>query len=76
VQVRAEREFILENYFASKSNAAVREAFSDEYRDKKVPNKTTVQRLVTFRDTAVSVCLGEGDGCLLQADLYVRRNTN
>jgi hypothetical protein len=44
-------------YFASKSFVAVREAFSNAYPDKEVPNKTTVHRLVTiFRDTG-SVCL-------------------
>jgi hypothetical protein len=49
--------FILEHYFASKSFAAVREAFSNAYPDKEVPNKTTIHRLVTtFRDTE-SVCL-------------------
>jgi hypothetical protein len=54
---RAERVFILEHYFASKSFSAVREAFSNAYPDKEVPNKTTVHRLVTkFRDTG-SVCL-------------------
>jgi hypothetical protein len=54
---RAERVLILENYFASKSFAAVREAFSNAYPDKEVPNKVTIQRLVTeFRDTG-SVCV-------------------
>jgi hypothetical protein len=53
----AERLLIPELYFASKSFAAVREAFSNAYPDKEVPNKTTVHRLVTkFRDTG-SVCL-------------------
>jgi hypothetical protein len=42
-----EHGFILEHYFASKSFAAVREAFSNAYPDKEVPNKTTIQRLVT-----------------------------
>jgi hypothetical protein len=52
VYSRAERVFILEHYFASKSFAAVREAFSNAYPDKEVPNKTTIHRLVTkFRDT-------------------------
>jgi hypothetical protein len=37
--LRAERVFILEHYFASKSFAAVREAFSNAYPDKDVPNK-------------------------------------
>jgi hypothetical protein len=48
--------FIPEHYFASKSFAAIREAFSNAYPDKEVPNKTTIHRLVTkFRDTK-SVC--------------------
>jgi hypothetical protein len=56
VYSKAERVFILEHYFTSKSFAAVREAFSNAYPDKEVPNKTTVERLVTkFRDTG-SVC--------------------
>jgi hypothetical protein len=43
--------FVLEHYFASKSFAAVREAFSNAYPDKEVPNKTTLQLLGTkFRD--------------------------
>jgi hypothetical protein len=51
---RAERVFILEHYFTSKSSAAVREKFGNA--DKEVPNKT-IQRLVTtFRGTG-SVCL-------------------
>jgi hypothetical protein len=56
VYSRAERVFILENYFTSKLFAAVREAFSDVYPDKEVPNKTKIHRLVTkFRDTG-SIC--------------------
>jgi hypothetical protein len=56
VYSRAERVFIIEHHFASKSFAAVREAFSNAYPDKEVPNKTTVYRLVTkFRDPG-SVC--------------------
>jgi hypothetical protein len=56
VYSRAERVFILEHYFGSKSFAAVREASSNAYLDKQEPNKTKVHRLVTkFRDTA-SVC--------------------
>jgi hypothetical protein len=52
-----ERVFILEHYFASKSFAAVREAFSNVYPDREVPNETTVHRLITkFRDTG-SVCV-------------------
>jgi hypothetical protein len=47
-----ERVFILENFLVLKSFASVREAFSNAYPDKKVPNKTTIHRLVTkFRDT-------------------------
>jgi hypothetical protein len=57
VYSRAERVFILEHYFASKSFAAVREAFRNAYPDKEVPNKATIHRLVTkFRDTG-NVCL-------------------
>jgi hypothetical protein len=56
VYSRAERVFIVEHYFASKSFAAVREAFSNACPDKGPPNKTTIHRLVTkFRDTG-SVC--------------------
>jgi hypothetical protein len=40
VYLRAEHVFILEHYFASKLSAAVREAFSNAYPDKEVPNKT------------------------------------
>jgi hypothetical protein len=57
VYSRAERVFILEHYFASKSFAAIRKAFSNAYPDKEVPNKTTIHQLVTiFRDTEVFVC--------------------
>jgi hypothetical protein len=57
VYSRAECVIIHERYFASKSFAAVCEAFSIVYPDNEVPNKTTKHRLVTkFRDT-VSVCL-------------------
>jgi hypothetical protein len=46
--------FIFEYYFTSKSFDAVREAFSNAYPDKDVPNKTTIHRLVTkFRWTFV-----------------------
>jgi hypothetical protein len=44
---RAERVFILENLFASKSSADVRKVFGNAYPDKEVLNKTTIQRLVT-----------------------------
>jgi hypothetical protein len=57
VYPQEERVFIPEHYFASKSFAAVREAFINAYPDKEVPNKTTIHVLVTkFRD-AGSVCL-------------------
>jgi hypothetical protein len=38
---------IYEHYFASKSFAVVREAFSKVYHDKTVPIKTTLRRLLT-----------------------------
>jgi hypothetical protein len=47
VYSQAERVFILEHYFASKSSAAVREAFGNAHPDKEVPNKTAIHRLVT-----------------------------
>jgi hypothetical protein len=44
--------FVLEHYFVLKSFVAVREAFSNAYPDKEVPNETTIHRLVTkLRDT-------------------------
>jgi hypothetical protein len=49
--------FILEYYFASKFFAAIREAFSNAYPDKELPNKTTIHRRETkFR---VYACLGK-----------------
>jgi hypothetical protein len=39
---RAERVFILEHYFQSKSFAAVREAFSNVYPEKEAPHETTI----------------------------------
>jgi hypothetical protein len=49
VNSRTERVFILEHYFTSKSFAVVREASSNAYRGKEVPNKTTIHQLaVTF----------------------------
>jgi hypothetical protein len=57
VYLRTEHVFILERFFASKSFAAVREAFSSVYPDKEVPNKTTVQRRVTAIRDSGSVCL-------------------
>jgi hypothetical protein len=57
VYSQAEHVFILEHYLASKSFAAVREAFSNVYPDNEVWNKTTTHRLVTkIRDTG-SVCV-------------------
>jgi hypothetical protein len=53
---RAERVFILEHYFTSKSFAAVREAFSNVYPDKKVPNKTVTHMVTYFRMQEVFVC--------------------
>jgi hypothetical protein len=49
------RTYSLSNiYFASKSFAAVREALAMRILpDKEVPNKTTIHRLVTFRNTEV-----------------------
>jgi hypothetical protein len=47
--------FILEHYFASKSCAAVREAFSNAYPDKELPNKTIHLLVTKFRGTG-SVC--------------------
>jgi hypothetical protein len=48
--------FNLEYYFASKSFAAVREAFGSAYPDREMPNKATIQRLVTtFWDREVFV---------------------
>jgi hypothetical protein len=46
---------ILEHYFASKSFAAVREAFSSAYPGKEVLNKTTIHQLVT--KSRVDACL-------------------
>jgi hypothetical protein len=57
VYLRAESVLFLAHYFASKSCAAVSEAFSSTYPDREVPKKTTIHRLLTkFRDTG-SVCL-------------------
>jgi hypothetical protein len=61
---RAKRVFILENYFASKSSAAGREAFANSCPDTEVRSKKTAHRLVTkFRETG-SVC-GSKDVLLL-----------
>jgi hypothetical protein len=51
VYSRAERVFILEHIFASKSFAAVRESFSNAHPDKEVPNTTMHQLITEFRDT-------------------------
>jgi hypothetical protein len=40
--------FILEHYFAYESSAVVREAFNNAYPDNKIPNNTTIHRLVTI----------------------------
>jgi hypothetical protein len=48
--------FVLEHYLASKSSAAVREAFSNAYPDEEVPNKTIHKVVTKFRNTG-SVCL-------------------
>jgi hypothetical protein len=56
VYSRAERVFILEHNFASKSFAAVREAFSNAYTDKEVPNKTIHRPITKFRTQEVFVC--------------------
>jgi hypothetical protein len=53
---QAERVFIFEHYFASKSFTAVREAFSNAYSDKEVPNKTMNQLVTKFWDTG-RVCV-------------------
>jgi hypothetical protein len=56
VYSRAERVFITEHNFPLKLFAAIREEFSNAYRDKDEPNKTAIHRLETkFRDTG-SVC--------------------
>jgi hypothetical protein len=57
--------FILEHCLTSKSFAAVREAFSNAYPHKEIPNITTKHRLVTLRRIAlkrVDACLGGGGG--------------
>jgi hypothetical protein len=49
--------FTLEHYTATKSFAALHEAFSNAYPDTEVPNKATVHRLVTkLRDTR-NICV-------------------
>jgi hypothetical protein len=50
--------FIVEHYFASKSFAAVLEAFSNVYPDKEVPNKTRRHTLGT--KFWVDACRQEG----------------
>jgi hypothetical protein len=49
--VYSECVFILKNYFASKSFAAVREAFSNANPDKELWNKTTIHRLSRISDS-------------------------
>jgi hypothetical protein len=56
VYLRAERVFILKHYFASKSSAAVRQAFIIAYPDREVPNKTIHWLVTQFRHTG-SVCV-------------------
>jgi hypothetical protein len=52
--------FILEHYFTSKSFAVVREAFSNAYPDKEVPNKIKVERMIRkFRVRRKFLCLRE-----------------
>jgi hypothetical protein len=48
VYSRAEGVFILEHYLASKSFVAVREALSNEYHNKDVPNKKIHLLATTF----------------------------
>jgi hypothetical protein len=52
VYSRADHVFILEHYFASKSSAAVHEAFGNAYPDGEVPNKTTKGRVTKFQEDA------------------------
>jgi hypothetical protein len=54
------RIYILERYFASKSIAALREAFSNMCPEKNSPNKTEILRLVT--KFMVYACLREECG--------------
>jgi hypothetical protein len=58
VYFRAGSVFILEQNFTSKSSSAVREAFSNVYPDKVVPNKTTIHWMITkFRDAGKCLSL-------------------
>lgn len=51
--------FILANYFASKSFAAVREAFSNAYLEKEAPNKTRIlMSHVSFAYTSIVAVVG------------------
>jgi hypothetical protein len=61
VYSRAERVFILEHYFSSKSFAAVYEEFSSAYRVK----QQYTDWLEIFGTQEVFVCLREGGGHLL-----------
>jgi hypothetical protein len=67
---RAERMFILEYYFASKSFAAVLKVFTSNnaYPDKEVPNKTE-HRMVTR-------CYHSGNTCLIEALIERQNNLN
>jgi hypothetical protein len=56
VYSRAERVFILENYFALKSFAAVREAFSNAYSDKHGIRQQYTERQQHFGTREVFVC--------------------
>jgi hypothetical protein len=56
VYSRAERVFVLEDYFASKSFAAVRKIFITAYPYKEVPNMTIHLLEIKLRDTR-SACL-------------------
>jgi hypothetical protein len=52
-----ERVVIREHYFSSKLFAAVREASSNAYPDKEVPNKITIYRMLTKVWDTGNVCL-------------------
>jgi hypothetical protein len=51
VYSRAERVFILENYFALKLLSAVHEVFSNAYPDKNAPCKITIQKTGKYFET-------------------------
>jgi hypothetical protein len=56
VYSQTECVFILEHCFASKSSAAVHEAFINVHPDEEVPNKTVHQLVTEYQDIG-SVCL-------------------